>query len=221
MNSLMKLHKTVSSQLKNESVLNTLRALLVVKALSVRYLPTELLSVYQTLAARVVVALLVVYLVSIDPILAVLVTVVFVLCLREANNRSASALEATAQADVKDNVDSEDVSELAPVVVADATNEVPPMVEPETVEDGDAPVVEPEVVLADLPLEGEHPVDKTLTENISLGSPEFRQLDAVQSNNVTGTDPDEPVKSFKETLDAQGLSLVQGYNPNASKSSKF
>ena len=204
MNALTNIHKKVSTQLKNPTVMNVLRALLVVMALTVKNMPTNLLNVYQSLNARVVVAVLVAYLVYIDPILAVLVTVVFVISVHESNNRRVAN---------GGSVQSVESLESSHANNARVNNEV--------LEDEYAKVLDVVSTDESLPFEGENPVDKTLSENISLEDPSYRQLDVVQSNNITGTDPDEPVKSFSKTNDAQGLSFVKGHNMKSPNSSKF
>jgi len=204
MNALTNIHKKVSKQLKNPTVVNVLRALLVVNALMVKSMPTDLLNVYQHLYTRVAVAALVAYLVYVDPILAVLVTVVYVISIRESQNRRVASVVPVDSADTTVSANNGNGlhanSDLLDVNITRVLEEM----------NDEA-----------LPSEGENPVDQTLTENISLEDPSYRQLDVVQTNNITGTDPDEPVKSFKETNDAQGLSFVKGHNSGASQTSKF
>ena len=59
-----------------------------------------------------------------------------------------------------------------------------------------------------------HPADKTLTDNIQLESPEFRQLDVVQTNDV---------EVEVEVMDAFGNveedDIVSGFNSQSSKHS--
>ena len=49
MKALTNIHKNVSTQLKNATVMNVLRALLVIMALTVKNMPTDLLNLYQKL----------------------------------------------------------------------------------------------------------------------------------------------------------------------------
>ena len=188
----------ISNFLKQDNVKYLIIALLVVQIILVARTPNSILNVYVTVEGRIIVALIVAYLAHISPMLSIAVTITYVIALREARIRSngnnieivktniekdprKDSVKSTAQdiddvvkhygnsilgvfgmgnkKAVKDDV-KDDVKDSVKDDVKDASNEI----------NNKAP--------EDLG----HPADKTLTDNIQLESPEFRQLDVVQTN---------------------------------------
>ena len=81
--------------------------LLIAKILFIKYIPTSILSIYQSLIFRGVVALLVAVVAWYDYILATLIIVCYVLAIKELNNRNSSSIDGNGNLNFLNSVKNE------------------------------------------------------------------------------------------------------------------
>ena len=214
----------ISNFLKQDNVKYLIIALLVVQIILVARTPNSILNVYVTVEGRIIVALIVAYLAHISPMLSIAVTITYVIALREARIRSDENNSEIVKTNIekdprKDSVKST-AQDIDDVVRHYGTSifGVFGMGNKKDVKDDVKDNVKDNVKDASnninnkAPEDLGHPADKTLTDNIQLESPEFRQLDVVQTNDVE-----------VEVMDAFGNveedDSISGFNSQSSKHS--
>ena len=210
----------ISNFLKQDNVKYLIIALLVLQIILVARTPNSILNVYVTVEGRIIVALIIAYLAHISPILAIAVTITYVIALREARIRSDENNSEIVKTNIekdprKDSVKST-AQDIDDVVRHYGTSifGVFGMGNKKTVKDNVKDNVKDASnnINNKAPEDLGHPADKTLTDNIQLESPEFRQLDVVQTNDVE-----------VEVMDAFGNveedDIVSGFNSQSSKHS--
>lgn len=185
----------ISNFLKQDNVKYLIIALLVVQIILVARTPNSILNVYVTVEGRIIVALIVAYLAHISPILSIAVTITYVIALREAKIRFDENNSEIVKTDIekdprKDSVKStaQDIDDVirhygtSVFNVFDMGNQNKISNHKKTVKDNvkDAS----NKINNKAPEDLDHPANKTLTDNIQLEKPEFRQLDVVQTNDV-------------------------------------
>ena len=186
----------ISNFLKQDNVKYLIIALLVVQIILVARTPNSILNLYVTVEGRIIVALIVAYLAHISPMLSIAVTITYVIALREARIRSDGNNSEIVKTNIekdprKDSVKST-AQDIDDVVRHYGTSifGVFDMGNKKDVKDDVKDNVKDNVKDASnninnkAPEDLGHPADKTLTDNIQLESPEFRQLDVVQTNDV-------------------------------------
>ena len=210
----------ISNFLKQDNVKYLIIALLVVQIILVARTPNSILNVYVTVEGRIIVALIIAYLAHISPILAIAITITYVIALREARIRSdensSEIVKTYIEKDPRKDSVKSTAQDIDDVVRHYGTSilGVFGMGNKKTMKDNvkdnvkDASNNINNKALEDLG----HPADKTLTDNIQLESPEFRQLDVVQTNDVE-----------VEVMDAFGNveedDSISGFNSQSSKHS--
>ena len=210
----------ISNFLKQDNVKYLIIALLVLQIILVARTPNSILNVYVTVEGRIIVALIIAYLAHISPILAIAITITYVIALREARIRSDENNSEIVKTNIekdprKDSVKST-AQDIDDVVRHYGTSifGVFGMGNKKTVKDNVKDNVKDASnnINNKAPEDLGHPADKTLTDNIQLESPEFRQLDVVQTNDVE-----------VEVMDAFGNveedDIVSGFNSQSSKHS--
>ena len=214
----------ISNFLKQDNVKYLIIALLVVQIILVARTPNSILNLYVTVEGRIIVALIVAYLAHISPMLSIAVTITYVIALREARIRSDENNSEIVKTNIekdprKDSVkstaqDIDDVVRHYGTTILDVFG----MGNKKTIKDNVEDNVKDNVKDASNEINNKapedlgHPADKTLTDNIQLESPEFRQLDVVQTNDVE-----------VEVMDAFGNveedDSISGFNSQSSKHS--
>lgn len=210
----------IKSLTKTKNILLLVKIALLIKVFLIKYISSDIIMFYNTFEMRIIVAVVVAYVAYIDPVLAMLIVVVYLVGLQESKNRvvfdnnsdnvSNNIPNNVINSVVEDNVNNSNnnvVNNVAENVVANTVEDIAN----NSVVNVDENSVENNLV---------NPADLTITDNIQLGNPSNRNLDNIQ-NNITGVDPDSPVMSFKKTNDAQGLNFIKGFNSVSSKYSSF
>lgn len=210
----------ISNFLKQDNVKYLIIALLVVQIILVARTPNSILNLYVTIEGRIIVALIVAYLAHISPMLSIAVTITYVIALREARIRSDENNSEIVKTNIekdprKDSVKST-AQDIDDVVRHYGTSifSVFGMGNKKTMKDNVKDNVKDASnnINNKAPEDLGHPADKTLTDNIQLESPEFRQLDVVQTNDVE-----------VEVMDAFGNveedDSISGFNSQSSKHS--
>ena len=214
----------ISNFLKQDNVKYLIIALLLVQIILVARTPNSILNLYVTVEGRIIVALIVAYLAHISPMLSIAVTITYVIALREARIRSdennSEILKTNIEKDPRKDSVKSTAQDIDDVVRHYGTSffGVFGMGNKKDVKDDVKDNVKDNVKDASnninnkAPEDLGHPADKTLTDNIQLESPEFRQLDVVQTNDVG-----------VELMDAFGNveedNSVSGFNSQSSKHS--
>lgn len=216
-NFLNKLDKNIMSLLDNSLVRFSILLFGAGYLLMIKSIPSNFLTMYNNLYVRILIALVVAYLACFEPFYSVLIASLFILSLQELHNRRVNSenrviLEASFR---------KRKAELEHVL---GNNEVKKMdknyfLEEEVLKDNTD--VKVKNIKEDRDLSVKDPAYKNLTNNVDASYITQRDLINAQSNLVCGSDPDAPVEVFPKILNAQGLTSPSGYNPNASKSSRF
>jgi hypothetical protein len=229
---LNKLDKNIMSLLEN----NIVRFVLLVGGTSylimIKSIPSNVLTMYNNLYIRIIIALVVAYLACFEPFYSVIIASLFILSLQELHNRRVN----TENRVMLETSFRKRKAELEHVL---GNNEVDKLnknyfLEEEVLKDNsDVKIknikedIELSIKKEELPIKKgkklliKDPAFGTLTNNVDASYITNNDLINAQSNLVCGSDPDAPVEVFPKILNAQGLTNPSGYNPNASKSSKF
>jgi hypothetical protein len=177
--------------------------LIIYSSIGIKYLSLTVLLILNHILMRAFVAVVVAFLAYKDPVLAVILTLSYVLTLRELklrflntvnneivnfsitltnmlNNIKNSLGYKTPLPNTEDNIETKKVFKY-------------------NIKDNDNKIVYGKSHLEHIPFEPQHPSSRTLSENIQLGDPEWRQLTAIQTNNVDG-------------VNSANLSLVGGFD---------
>ena len=203
--------------LQKDNVKYTVVGLIALHILLLSYIPTNIIHLYTDIEGRIVVAIIVAYLAYVSPVIAIALTIAYMVVLRENDIRNNNKLFGVQNADIvnyKNNQDSlqatmNDVNKVVSQYAGQAKGSVQSVFDNTT---------KPENNDMTPPESMGHPADKTLTDNIQLESPEFRQLEAIQQNNLeTGNGV---MSAFGTVLDAQGSTFVRGFDAKTYKYSR-
>jgi len=213
--------ENLKKTLNQDNVKYSLLALLIVQVIFVSHTPKNVLEVYSSLEMRIIMAILVAYLAYAVPLLAIVLTVMYVVVLRQ-HQLKGGAVEQVEQVNTKTGDPRKDgvkdtVADVESVVaqymshakntISDVKDKIEKVYKEEKSKEQSAPE------------ERNHPADKTLTDSIQLESNEYRQLDIAQTNSVNSKD--EPMSAFKDSLDAQGSNYISGFDKKAYERSRF
>jgi hypothetical protein len=217
--------ENLKKTLNQDNVKYSLLALLIVQVIFVRHTPNKVLEVYSSLEMRIVMAILVAYLAYAVPLLAIVLTVMYVVVLRQYQLKGGEVEQVkqikqinTKTGDprkdgVKDTV--ADIESVVSQYIGHAKNTI------KDVKDKLEKVYQEEKSKKNSipPEERNHPADKTLTDSIQLESDEYRQLNIAQTNSINSKE--EPMTAFKDSLDAQGINYIRGFDKKTYESSRF
>lgn len=217
--------ENLKKTLNQDNVKYSLLALLIVQVIFVSHTPKNVLEVYSSLEMRIIMAILVAYLAYAVPLLAIVLTVMYVVVLRQ-HQLKGGAVEQVEQVNTKTGDTRKDgvkdtVADVESVVaqymshakntISDVKDKIEKVYKEEKSKEQSKEQSAPE--------ERNHPADKTLTDSIQLESNEYRQLDIAQTNSVNSKD--EPMSAFKDSLDAQGSNYISGFDKKAYELSRF
>ena len=209
--------KNFKKTLNQDNVKYTIIAVLFLHVVFVNKTSKRLLEIYSSLEFRVAMSVIVAYLAYISPLIAIVLTITYVIILRQTqfgddvgspsnNNTKTNIYPKDGIKDTIDDIDS---------VIFSYINYGKDMIFQNKKEE----YVVQSVVQSIAPEERNHPADKTLTDSIQLESNEYRQLDIAQTNSVNSKD--EPMSAFKDSLDAQGSNYISGFDKKAYERSRF
>lgn len=214
--------ENLKKTLNQDNVKYSLLALLIVQLIFVSHTPNKVLEVYSSLEMRIVMAVLVAYLAYAVPLLAIVLTVMYVVVLRQ-QQLNGGEIEQVKQVNIKTSDPRKDsvkdtVADVESVVsqymshakntIKDVKYKLEKVYQEEKSKENSIP-----------PEERNHPADKTLTDSIQLESDEYRQLDIAQTNSINSKG--EPMTAFKDSLDAQGINYIRGFDKKSYESSRF
>jgi hypothetical protein len=203
----------LKKKLNQDNVKYTIIAVLFLHIVFVNKTSKRLLEIYSSLEFRVTMSVIVAYLAFVSPLIAIVLTITYVIILRQKefsenvdspsnNNTKNNIYPKDGIKDTIDDIDS---------VIFNYINYGKDMIFRNKKEESVPKSVAPE--------ERNHPADKTLTDSIQLESNEYRQLDIAQTNSVNSKD--EPMSAFKDSLDAQGSNYISGFDKKAYERSRF
>jgi len=195
----------------------TILGLYLLQIILVSQTPRSVLEAYASVEGRVLVAIVVAYFAYVSPILAISLTITYIITLKELSNRDNKPLSYTGKLYQTDSV--KDTARDIDAVVAgyagkfySLPGEIQNIVDMKNKIDMNAKLdIKYKLDMNVMPEDKEHPADKTLTDNIQLGKTEWRNLPGIQNNGSGGSE--KPMSAFGVVLDAQGYNFISGYNP--------
>lgn len=193
--------------LNKNAVKYTIIALYLLQIILINQTPRSVLEAYASVEGRVLVAIVVAYFAYVSPILAISLTITYIIALKELSNRDNKPVTYTGKLYQTDSV--KDTARDIDAVVADYASKFHSLpIEIQNIVD-----MKNKVDMNVMPEDKEHPADKTLTDNIQLGKTEWRNLPGIQNNSFGGSE--KPMSAFGVVLDAQGYNFITGYNPTS------
>ena len=189
----------------------TILGLYLLQIILVSQTPRSVLEAYASVEGRVLVAIVVAYFAYVSPILAISLTITYIITLKELSNRDNKSLSYTGKLYQTDSV--KDTARDIDAVVAGYAGKIqsaPGKIQNKLDMNAKLDITN-KLVLNVMPEDIGHPSDKTLTDNIQLGKTEWRNLPGVQNNGSGGSE--KPMSAFGVVLDAQGYNFISGYNP--------
>jgi hypothetical protein len=217
--------ENASQTLKQQNVKYSILCLFVVHIILIKRIPKSILDLYVSIEGRIIAALLVAYLAHAVPFLAIALTVTYIVTLQESRKRigiNESIVKVNIEKDPrKDSVKStaSDIDSVISHYAGKAESTIKDVVNTITAEEetNEAAINDNRV-----PEDMGHPADKTLTDNIQLEHPQFRDLDAVQTNEVSNEVEvrTEVMSAFGKDLESQESSLIKGFDSIKQKLSR-
>jgi len=189
----------------------TILGLYLLQIILVSQTPRSVLEAYASVEGRVLVAIVVAYFAYVSPILAISLTITYIITLKELSNRDNKPLSYTGKLYQTDSV-KDTARDINAVVTgyAGIIQSAPGKIQNKI--DMNAKLdIKYKLDMNVMPEDKEHPADKTLTDNIQLGKTEWRNLPGIQNNGSGGSE--KPMSAFGVVLDAQGYNFISGYNP--------